>query len=172
MLKKDGSPIIPPPAPEFEEPCLFCEMVAGRVFVHRVWEDDDHLAFLSSFPNTEGFTVVIPKEHYPSDVCELSYDARADLMEAAAHVAKMLNRAFADVGRTGIMFEGFGIDHVHAKLFPMHGSRQEVWAPIKSKVRTFFKKYEGFFSSNDGPPMSRERLARIAKKIIEANHKT
>ena len=45
--------------------CIFCQIVEGKAPCHKVWEDEHHLAFLSIFPNTDGFTVVIPKKHYP-----------------------------------------------------------------------------------------------------------
>ncbi len=51
--------------------CIFCQIVEGKAPCHKVWEDEHHLAFLSIFPNTDGFTVVIPKKHYPSYACLL-----------------------------------------------------------------------------------------------------
>ena len=41
--------------------CVFCKIVANESPSHRIWEDDNHLAFLSIYPNTPGVTVVIPK---------------------------------------------------------------------------------------------------------------
>lgn len=41
--------------------CLFCGIVAGTTPAHVIWEDNQHLAFLSIFPNTPGTSVVIPK---------------------------------------------------------------------------------------------------------------
>ena len=46
--------------------CVFCDIVKGRVPCHKIWENDEHLAFLSIFPNTKGFSVVITKEHFSS----------------------------------------------------------------------------------------------------------
>ncbi|MGV3469642.1 HIT family protein, partial [Limnobacter sp.] len=46
--------------------CIFCEIVSGQQPSHKIWEDDKYLAFLSIFPNTEGFSVVIPKKHLSS----------------------------------------------------------------------------------------------------------
>lgn len=37
--------------------CIFCQIVEGKAPCHKVWEDEHHLAFLSIFPNTDGFTV-------------------------------------------------------------------------------------------------------------------
>ena len=46
--------------------CPFCEIAAGEAPCHKIWEDADHMAFLSIFPNTPGFSVVIPKRHVSS----------------------------------------------------------------------------------------------------------
>lgn len=87
--------------------CIFCQIVEGKAPCHKVWEDEHHLAFLSIFPNTDGFTVVIPKKHYPSYAFDLPPQALADLMLATQKVAKKLDKAFPDVSRTGMFFEGF-----------------------------------------------------------------
>lgn len=62
--------------------CIFCQIVEGKAPCHKVWEDEHHLAFLSIFPNTDGFTVVIPKKHYPSYAFDLPPQALAGLMLA------------------------------------------------------------------------------------------
>ena len=97
--------------------CIFCKIVKGEEVAHKIWEDEKHLAFLSIFPNTEGFSVVITKEHYPSYVFDLPKDVLIELVKAAKKVAKLLDKKFDDVGRTGMILEGFGVDHAHAKLF-------------------------------------------------------
>ena len=51
--------------------CIFCQIVKKETPVHKIWEDDKHLSFLSIFPNTEGFSVVITKQHYPSYAFDL-----------------------------------------------------------------------------------------------------
>ncbi|MEK7611693.1 MAG: HIT family protein, partial [Patescibacteria group bacterium] len=133
---------------------------------HRIYEDSRHLAFLSIFPNTEGFSVVITKEHYPSYAFDLPDEVLSDLIVAARNVAKLLDSKLNDVGRTGLIFEGFGVDHVHAKLFPMHGTKDmENWQPIESKVNKYFTKYEGYISSHDGQRADDKELENIAHKI-------
>ncbi len=44
--------------------CVFCKIVAGQIPCHRVFEDDDTLAFLDIGPLADGHLLVIPKEHY------------------------------------------------------------------------------------------------------------
>lgn len=149
--------------------CLFCKIVAGQIPCHKVWEDANHLAFLTIFPNTDGFTVVITKEHHGSYAFAQDDKVLTNLVLAAKTVGKKIDTAFPDVGRTGLMFEGFGVDHLHAKLFPMHGTGDmKTWAPIHSHGKKFFHQYEGYMSSHDGERAPDEKLAQIAAKIKNA----
>lgn len=147
------------------EQCIFCGIVKGEAPAHVIWEDDAHMAFLSIFPNTEGFSVVITKEHYPSYVFDLPEEILKGLVVAAREVAKKLDVAFEDVGRTGMIFEGFGVDHIHAKLFPMHGTKMDNWKALKSNVDKYFEQYEGYISSHDYKRADDGALAKLAQKI-------
>jgi len=147
------------------EDCIFCKIVKGEVPCHKIWEDEKHLAFLSRNPNTEGFSVVVTKEHYPSYAFDLPEEVLKELVIAAKNVCKLIDSKYEDVGRTGLIFEGFGVDHVHAKLFPMHGTSREEWKKRASKVETYFENYEGYISSHDSKKVDDEELERVAKKI-------
>ena len=150
-----------------QKDCVFCKIVKGDAPCHKIWEDKKHLAFLSIFPNTRGFSVVIPKKHYSSYAFDLPDDVLKALIIATKKVAKLLDSKLEGVGRTGIIFEGFGVDHVHSKLFPMHGTKMKEWKPIVSKMDKFFEKYEGYISSHDYKRADDKELAELAKKIRE-----
>ena len=146
--------------------CIFCSIVAGSAPCHRVWEDEEHLAFLSIFPNTEGFTVVIPKKHYGSYAFTASDEVLTQLVLAAKKVAQILDTKLDDVGRTGLIFEGFGVDHLHAKLVPMHGTADmKNWKPISSRVEKYFTQYEGYLSSHDYKRADDKELEALARKL-------
>lgn len=147
--------------------CIFCKIVAGKASCHKIWEDDKHLAFLSIFPNTEGFSVVITKDHQGSYLFDLPENVMDGIVHAARQVAKLLDEKFEDVGRTGMMFEGFGVDHIHAKLFPMHGTCGDNWKKMSSNVEKYFDQYEGYISSHDYKRADDIKLAKLAKKIRE-----
>lgn len=148
--------------------CIFCMIVAGESPSHPVWEDERHLAFLSIFPNTEGVTVVIPKEHYPSSIAELPDEVSNALLSAAKKVARKIDAAYEDVDRCGFVFEGFGVNHLHAKLFPLHGTRSAEWKKHESNVDKYFEYYEGHISSHDHDRADDAALARIAERIRNA----
>ena len=77
--------------------CVFCKIVKGELPSHKIWEDKKHLAFLSIFPNTEGFSVVIPKKHYSSYAFEQKDKVISDLILASKKVGKILDLTLKDV---------------------------------------------------------------------------
>ena len=145
--------------------CIFCKIAKGETPCHKIWEDENHLAFLGIYPNTEGMTVVITKKHYPSYAFDLPENVLKDLVIAAKKVGKLLDEKLEGVGRTGMVFEGFGVDHVHAKLFPLHGTNMKDWKPVHSNVDKYFEKYEGHISSHDYKRAEDEKLKKLAEKI-------
>lgn len=146
--------------------CVFCDIVAGKVPCHKIWEDADHLAFLSIYPNTPGFSVVIPKQHMTSYLFAHEDDVVSALVLAAKRVGELLDSALEGVARTGMIFEGYGIDHLHAKLFPMHGTgSSSEFTPIASSVEKYFERYEGYISSHDYKRADDSVLAELAEKI-------
>ena len=44
--------------------CIFCKIVKGEIPCHKIYEDDNFLAFLDISPVALGHTLLIPKNHY------------------------------------------------------------------------------------------------------------
>lgn len=146
---------------------IFDKIVSGEVPSHIVWQDGTHIAFLTPFPNTPGFTVVIPKVNPGDNVFSIDDEQYYALMSATKKVAKLLEAAL-DVKRVALVFEGTGVAHVHAKLIPLYGSlasETDVW----SKETEFTEEYRGFITTHEGPKMDDEQLAAIQAKIIAAS---
>jgi histidine triad (HIT) family protein len=145
---------------------IFDKIVSGEIRSYKVWEDDNYLAFLTPFPNTPGFTVVIPKVNQGDYVFNLNGDQLQGLMEASRKVAKILEKAFK-TPRVALVFEGTGVAYVHAKLIPLHGklgAETNVW----SEHHEFFPEYHGFLSTVEGPKMTDVELKRIQSVIVGA----
>lgn len=151
----------------YKEHCIFCQIAQAKAPAHRIWEDDHHLAFLGIFPNTKGMTVVIPKEHQPSYIFDAEDAVVQKLVIASKRVATLLDSYFDDVARCGLIFEGYGVDHLHAKLYPMHGTgKDSEWQAIESQdVKTYFETYPGYLSSNDSQRAEDSELAQLAQDI-------
>ena len=145
------------------EDCIFCKIAEGKIPAVKIWEDKDYIAILDINPNTEGMTLVIPKKHYSSDIFEMPDKDYTDLLLTSKKVAKMLEKGL-NVKRVAIIVEGLGINHIHVKLYPIHGLKEkfeEIWA----KDKIYFEKYNGYISTQLGPQKSMEELNKVAKKI-------
>lgn len=149
--------------------CIFCEIVKGKMETPGIfWEDKNFMAFLSIFPNTKGATVLIPKKHYASDVLDLPDKVLKEMIVAAKKVSQILINNLSDVGRVGLVMEGTGIDHAHIKLYPMNGTghmKKGIWKQYVSINEKYFKKYEGYISSNDGPRESDKKIKRLRERL-------
>lgn len=149
--------------------CIFCEIITGNIQTPGIfWEDHQFMAFLSAWPSVEGFTVLVPKQHYDSDCLAMPDDILQKFILAAKKVSKILLKHFKDVGRVGLIMEGTGVDHAHIKLIPMHGTahlKRGVWKQYLSGRSDYFKKYQGYLISTDGPKADPEKLKDLAQKI-------
>jgi len=151
-----------------EGKCVFCEIVSGEIKSSVFWEDNDFMAFLSIDPNTEGFSCVIPKQHFGSDVLKMPDDVLQKFVLASKKVASILEKYFEDVGRVGLIMEGTGIDHAHIKLVPLHGTenlKRGEWKQVLGGKEFWFDKYEGWISSGSGPMADREKLKILADNL-------
>ena len=153
--------------------CIFCEIAKGNIQPlkgGKFWENEKYVAWLSPFPNTEGFTVLIPKKHYGSDVLQMPDNELKDFIIEAKKISKHMVDMLEDVGRVGLIMEGTGIDHAHIKLVPLHGTeymKKGEWKQIHSNLNAYFKKYSdyGYICSNDGPEADETDIKKLAEKI-------
>ena len=143
--------------------CIFCKIAGGEIDSAKVWEDSEFIAILDVNPNTSGMTLVMTKKHYPSYAFEMTDGVYQRLMLAAKKVAKILDQKLK-VQRTAMVMEGLGVNHVHVKLYPLHGLEEkfkETWADKK----VFFDKYEGYITTKLGPKADLKDLKKLAEKI-------
>jgi hypothetical protein len=65
-----------------------------------------------------------------------------------------------------MIFDGFGIDPVHAKLFPRNGIADlQEWRPLNASLDKYFEHYEGYISSRDYGRADDRELSVLAQKI-------
>ena len=149
--------------------CIFCEIIRGNIQTPGIfWEDSEFMAFLSTWPSVEGFTVVVPKQHFASDCLAMPDNILQKFILAAKKVSDILLKHFEDVGRVGLIMEGTGVDHAHIKLVPMHGTghmKKGIWKQYLSGRSDYFEKYEGYIISTDGPKADPEKLKALAQNL-------
>ncbi len=153
--------------------CIFCKIAQKEfppLWNGLFWEDEKYMARLSPFPNTEWFSVVIPKDHYDSDVLKMPDQALQEFIIAAKKAAKILKDWFEEVWRIWLMMEWTWINHAHIKLFPMHNTEylNDWFKPFDWEIthdKKFFKTYEWYIASYDWERMSDEEINKILDKI-------
>lgn len=144
---------------------VFDQIIRGEIKSYVVWQDEKHIAFLTPYPNTPGLTVVIPKTNPGDYIFSLEDDTYTELLLATKKVAKILEKAL-NIPRVALVFEGTGVAHVHAKLYPLYGplaSQTDVW----SEETEFVEEYRGWLTTLEGPKMSDERLSEMQAKILK-----
>lgn len=158
--------------------CIFCK-IAQKEFPP-LWnglfrEDENYMARLSPFPNTEWFSVVIPKKHHDSDVLKMPDEDLAGFIIAAKKIAKILEDSFEDVWRVWLIMEWTWINHAHIKLFPMHGTAYlndwfKAFDGESTHDKKYFETYEGYVASYDGERVSDEEIEVVLGKIKKYLH--
>ncbi len=101
--------------------CIFCKIAAGELPGHKIYEDDNYLAFLDIRPLNPGHTLVIPKKHYRW-VWDMPANRKkspniGDYFEIVGKIAQAIKRAFQTEYIVALVF-GEEIDHAHVWLVP------------------------------------------------------
>jgi histidine triad (HIT) family protein len=103
------------------EGCVFCAMIAGKIPVARVYEDEAVLAFLDIGPLSDGHTLVIPKEH-AATIHECRPETLAPLALRLGRVAGAVAKAMHADGYNVLCNNGRAagqvVDHVHFHIIP------------------------------------------------------
>lgn len=103
--------------------CIFCKISAGEIPCHKVYEDENVLAFLDIHPHAKGHTVVIPKKHV-ANIFEFSDGDRAvfsaGLSASARRVNEILKPDGMNIGINDRPAAGQVVPHVHWHIFPRY----------------------------------------------------
>ncbi len=98
------------------EPSLFTKIIKGDIPCHKVYEDEQTLAFLDIHPIQPGHVLVIPKKQveFVWDLEEADYHA---VMETARKVAQRL-KVVLQRPYVGEMVVGTDVPHAHVHVIP------------------------------------------------------
>ena len=96
--------------------CVFCKIIAGEIPAHKVYEDENFLAFLDIKPINPGHTLVVPKNHY-ANLSEIPETELADLIlrvkKLAVLLAKKLNFTDYTISENNGPLAGQSVPHFH-----------------------------------------------------------
>ena len=101
--------------------CVFCNIVAGELPAHAVFQDDLTVAFMDAGQVNPGHVMVAVKDHV-EDIFELSSDQAAAVFQTAQRVAKAVKLAFEPEGLTILQANGTAgwqtVPHFHLHVLP------------------------------------------------------
>ena len=141
---------------------LFARLIRGEEQQWRIWENSEHVAFLTPFPNTPGYSVVVPRRHLSSDVLNLLDDDFKRLFLAVQEVAVLLKKSFGASG-VAIVCEGMEIDYAHVKVIPLCGTGSEALV----KETGHHKAYKGYISSQPGPALKEDEVEQLQQLLAK-----
>jgi histidine triad (HIT) family protein len=112
--------------PTYDANNIFAKILRGEIPCHRVYEDDDTLAFMDVMPQSPGHVLVIPKE--PSrNLLDADPAVLARLMPVVQKLARAAKEAFEADGITVTQFNeaaaGQTVFHLHVHIIPRYESQ-------------------------------------------------
>jgi histidine triad (HIT) family protein len=95
---------------------IFAKILRGEIPCHKLYEDDDTLAFLDIMPRVEGHALVITKEK-ARDLFDISPAALAKLMAVVQKLAPKIKQA---MGAEGVLIQQFNGEAAGQTVFHLH----------------------------------------------------
>ncbi|MEG1030008.1 MAG: HIT family protein [Brevundimonas sp.] len=107
---------------------IFAKILRGEIPSVKVWEDDDVLAFMDVFPQSEGHVLVVSKTSTARNLLEIEPDALAKLTAAVQRTARAVEKALKPEGFSLMQFNGEAggqtVFHLHFHIIPRWSDRQ------------------------------------------------
>lgn len=111
---------------------IFTRIVKGEIPCHKIYEDENYLAFLDINPLVKGHTLVIPKKEVDY-IFDLDDEFLAGMIVFAKKVAHAMDRVI-DCKRIGIVVLGLEVPHAHIHLIPINSLYDTEFSRPKLKL--------------------------------------
>lgn len=106
---------------------IFARILKGQIPSVKVWEDDDVLAFMDVFPQSEGHVLVISKQSTARNLLEIEPEALARVVAATQRTARAVEKALKPEGFQILQFNGEAggqtVFHLHFHIVPRWADR-------------------------------------------------
>ena len=132
---------------------IFAKILRGDMPSVKVWEDDDVLAFMDVFPQSEGHVLIVSKTSIARNILEIEPEALAKLTAAVQRTARAVEKTLKPEGLSLMQFNGDAggqtVFHLHFHIVPRWSDR-----PMKGH--------------GHAPMADAEQLKTLAEKIAAA----
>jgi histidine triad (HIT) family protein len=106
---------------------IFAKILRGEAPAVKVWEDDDVLAFMDVFPQSEGHVLIVSKTSTARNLLDIEPEALAQLAAATQRTAKAVVKALEPDGVSIMQFNGDAggqtVFHLHFHVVPRWADR-------------------------------------------------
>ena len=107
------------------ENCLFCKIVRGEIPCHKIYEDENVLAFLDITNDPEGHTLIVPKVHATN-----MFDCETEVFEKVSVAVQKISNHYKNIGYAeGVNVyvnnekcAGQEVMHLHVHILPRRES--------------------------------------------------
>lgn len=110
--------------------CLFCDIIAGKVKAHLVYEDKSHVAIMDKYPIQRGHTLVMPRAHHEI-ITDMNTGDISTLFSRVPVIARaILESTGADgfnIGQNNGKAANQIIPHVHVHIVPRYSNTGPGW---------------------------------------------
>jgi histidine triad (HIT) family protein len=106
---------------------IFAKILKGQIPSVTVFEDDDVLAFMDVFPQSEGHVLVISKTSTARNLLEIEPEALTKVIAATQRIARAVEAALKPEGFQILQFNGEAggqtVFHLHFHIVPRWADR-------------------------------------------------
>lgn len=108
--------------PGYDADNIFAKIIAGDIPSHKIYEDEDTLAFLDVMPQSRGHALVIPKTG-SRNLIDADPEVLSNLIQKVQIVAHAVNQALSPDGMVVKQFNetpaGQTVFHLHFHIIPV-----------------------------------------------------
>ena len=110
---------------QYDDDNIFAKSIRGEMPCVKVYEDEHTLAFMDVFPQSEGHTLVIPKNDKARNLLEVGPKALGRLIGTVQKITRAVNTALKPDGIVVTQFNGAPagqtVFHLHMHIIPRTG---------------------------------------------------
>ncbi len=118
-----------------KEKDIFCRIIDGEIPCHKIYEDEDVLAFLDISQVTKGHALVVPKKHY-DNFLSVPHEEMHKVMDVAQRIGQI---AIKFLGAKGVniltnCYEAAGqtVNHFHVHVIPRYEEKEGFHLEMKN----------------------------------------
>ncbi len=108
---------------DYDADNIFAKILRGDIPSHKVYEDDDTLAFMDVMPQSDGHTLILPKTP-ARNILDVDPEVLAKVIKVTQKIAKAAVKAFEADGAVVMQYNeapaGQTVFHLHFHVVPRY----------------------------------------------------